>query len=450
MRPSGFTIGSIRTTTLFRSHSDRLRRLSRRPGDTASRRPRRGSTLRRHAPRRRTRRTRAGRRRGALVFPSPRGRARNCSPNDSSRPWFSGEVTTSEDQLASLGRASVGLDADPVGNCGGDSPCVLQQLGVGHESVADTEAEDLLRSRDPRISRTGPNSSTRFPWSRRPGPLPRRLEAPPGRRRRGGEPGDSWRGSTVGSSGASSGRRSPRESQGSRISRRLMISWRVVGFKREQVRSPFLDPSRAPKRRAHEAPLVLLDEVLVGRAVLREPDGDLAALGREHGLRQQARSRSTPPGQRTTARSIAFSSSRTLPGHSWSSSASERLGGEARDRLVVLGSIDPDEVLREQRDVLPAVAQRRDRDHDDAEAVVEVVPEPSLRDHLLQVHVGRGDDPHVGLLRLDAPDPHELLFLDDAEQLRLSLEADRADLVEEDRPPLGRPRTAPSCSRPRP
>ena len=56
---------------------------------------------------------------------------------------------------------------------------------------------------------------------------------------------------------------------------------------------------------------------------------------------------------------------------------------------------------------------------------------------LPQIDVGRGDDAHVDLDRLDAAEPHELALLDHAQQLGLGLERDVADLVEEDRPLVG-------------
>ncbi len=55
----------------------------------------------------------------------------------------------------------------------------------------------------------------------------------------------------------------------------------------------------------------------------------------------------------------------------------------------------------------------------------------------VQLDVARGDDADVDADRLDGAEPHELLLLDDAEQLRLRLEIDVPDLVEEDRSAVG-------------
>ena len=129
---------------------------------------------------------------------------------------------------------------------------------------------------------------------------------------------------------------------------------------------------------------------------------------------------------------MTFSSSRTLPGQSYSISRSSASGESSIARLRVLLAVLLEEVLRQQRDVLLALAQGRQRHRDDVQAVVEVLAELPLLHHLAQVDVGRGDDPHVHLDVLDAAKPHELAFLDHAQQLGLRLERDVADLVEED------------------
>ena len=111
--------------------------------------------------------------------------------------------------------------------------------------------------------------------------------------------------------------------------------------------------------------------------------------------------------------------------------------GHRRDRLAVLGRRARDERLDEEGNVLLPVAQRRQRDGDDAEAVIEVLAELSLRHEARQVRVRRRDDAHVGADRLDGADRQELALLEDAQELRLRLDRHGADLVEEDRPPVG-------------
>lgn len=66
-------------------------------------------------------------------------------------------------------------------------------------------------------------------------------------------------------------------------------------------------------------------------------------------------------------------------------------------------------VLHEPRDVLGAVAERRERHREDAEAVVEIFAEGLVVDSLEQVAVGGGDDPDVAVEQRHAQvalDPH--------------------------------------------
>ena len=53
------------------------------------------------------------------------------------------------------------------------------------------------------------------------------------------------------------------------------------------------------------------------------------------------------------------------------------------------------ERVREQRDIGLSFAQRGDDQRDHVEAVIEVLAESPRGDHLLEVAVGRGDDPDV-------------------------------------------------------
>ena len=62
-----------------------------------------------------------------------------------------------------------------------------------------------------------------------------------------------------------------------------------------------------------------------------------------------------------------------------------------------------DEAPDQQRNVLGPLAQRRHADREDVEPVVQVLAERPRRDQLLEIAVGRGDDPHVDVDRLRAP-----------------------------------------------
>ena len=103
----------------------------------------------------------------------------------------------------------------------------------------------------------------------------------------------------------------------------------------------------------------------------------------------------------------------------------------------------------EQRDVGRALAQRRHLEGDDVEPVVEVLAELPLRDHLLEVAVGRRDDADVDVDRLVAADALELALLQEAQQLHLDGRRDLADLVEEQRAAVGLLEAAVAPRRPR-
>src|SRR5262245_25127770 len=94
-------------------------------------------------------------------------------------------------------------------------------------------------------------------------------------------------------------------------------------------------------------------------------------------------------------------------------------------------------MLDEVRDVLAPVPQRRDLEPEDVEAVEEIRPELALFDGGLEVPVRRRDAAEVHLDRAVAAHTRDLPFLEDAQEIRLRLERDVADLVEEDRPAVG-------------
>ena len=102
--------------------------------------------------------------------------------------------------------------------------------------------------------------------------------------------------------------------------------------------------------------------------------------------------------------------------------------------LAVLGAILLEEVLREIRDVVLALAQGRQEDVDDVQPVVEILTEPALVHHVPKIAVGRGDDPHVDLDRFHSAETHELALLHHAQQLGLRVRRDVPDLIEEDAP----------------
>ena len=89
--------------------------------------------------------------------------------------------------------------------------------------------------------------------------------------------------------------------------------------------------------------------------------------------------------------------------------------------------------MHEQRDVVGALAQRRQVHREHVDAVVEVLAEAAARDELIEIAVGRGDDADVDATILIVADPAELLRLQDAQELGLQRQRQLADLVEEQR-----------------
>ena len=120
--------------------------------------------------------------------------------------------------------------------------------------------------------------------------------------------------------------------------------------------------------------------------------------------------------------------------------AGEPIATDANNVMVVLESegrriaMLVDELLGQHRDVLGPFAQggKPHRDHVDAEE--EILAEGSSPHHVLEVAVGRGDDPHVHVLGLRVPDGDEGPLLQHAQELHLQPRRHVADLVQQQRP----------------
>ena len=83
------------------------------------------------------------------------------------------------------------------------------------------------------------------------------------------------------------------------------------------------------------------------------------------------------------------------------------------------------------------------------EAVEQVLPEPPLKDLLLQIPVGGSNDPHVHLQGLLSTDPLKALVLQHPQNLYLHVLVDLPNLVQKDCPPICQLEAPPlSCGRP--
>src|SRR5260370_23005795 len=88
------------------------------------------------------------------------------------------------------------------------------------------------------------------------------------------------------------------------------------------------------------------------------------------------------------------------------------------------------EVLNQKRNILGPLAQRRNTDGKNVQAIVEIGTKLLFIDHRFEVPVGGGDQPRVGAQRPRAAQPFELALLQDAEKLGLQFERNLADLVQ--------------------
>ena len=142
---------------------------------------------------------------------------------------------------------------------------------------------------------------------------------------------------------------------------------------------------------------------------------------------------STSPSLTMTARAMTFSSSRTLPGHSYRLEHGKRAPIDARDRPAELGGVLRGEVRREHADVLRPFAERRHAYGKDAQAVEEIRSEPAGGDFVGQIAIGGRNDADVHPDRSAAPEPVELARLQHAQQQHLHFGRELADLVQKQR-----------------
>ena len=112
----------------------------------------------------------------------------------------------------------------------------------------------------------------------------------------------------------------------------------------------------------------------------------------------------------------------------------QRTRREMRSATAGACAVQGGEVRHERRDVVRALAQRRNFQRDHIQAEQEILAEPALGDGTRQVAVRRRDDPYVDADRLRTSHPLDLLRLDRAQELGLCLGAEVSHLVEEERP----------------
>src|SRR5437867_906340 len=109
----------------------------------------------------------------------------------------------------------------------------------------------------------------------------------------------------------------------------------------------------------------------------------------------------------------------------------ERLGGD--DALAEVSGILREEVLDQERDVAPTLAERRQMHGHDVEPVEEILPEAPFLHQRLEVAVGGGQHTYVDADRLLTPQALDRPLLQRTEQLGLQLDRHVTDLVEVER-----------------
>ena len=114
-----------------------------------------------------------------------------------------------------------------------------------------------------------------------------------------------------------------------------------------------------------------------------------------------------------------------------------RFVGNSTHRLLELSVIALNEEIHQWQNIFLPLAQRRNENRDDRQAIVKVLPELALALRLLQVAVGSGNDAHIHLHVADPAYPANHLVLKNPQQLGLQQRRQLADFVEEEGPAIG-------------
>jgi hypothetical protein len=96
-----------------------------------------------------------------------------------------------------------------------------------------------------------------------------------------------------------------------------------------------------------------------------------------------------------------------------------------------------EEFLGQFENVLAPIAQRRQRDLEHTQPVVQVLAELTALHRAVEIAVGRRDQPDIHLDQARAAEAHELTLLEHAQQLGLDGQCHLADFVEEQHAPVG-------------
>src|ERR1700685_3401468 len=98
--------------------------------------------------------------------------------------------------------------------------------------------------------------------------------------------------------------------------------------------------------------------------------------------------------------------------------------------------------MHKERDILPSLAKWWYLNRKNIEPVKQILAELIVADHQRQIPMGRRDKANVNMNGLVAPQPLELMFLQRAQQLRLQLQTNVANFIQEQRAVIGNFKTA--------
>ena len=96
-----------------------------------------------------------------------------------------------------------------------------------------------------------------------------------------------------------------------------------------------------------------------------------------------------------------------------------------------------EEPLCQRNNVFLALPQRRQGDVHRVDAIVQILAETSFAHQLFQVHIGGADEPDIHRDGVGATHPHNTSVLNDPQQLRLQVQRNIANFIEEERSAVG-------------
>ena len=104
--------------------------------------------------------------------------------------------------------------------------------------------------------------------------------------------------------------------------------------------------------------------------------------------------------------------------------------------MILLGKL-ADKAFSQRNNIFPTLPQSRKSDMHSIDSVIEVLPKPTFPYQLLQVHIGRADEPDIHRDSLASAHPHYAAALDYPQQLGLQMQRNVADFIQEQRPAIG-------------